>query len=51
MFAYDRNAATPGGVAPARRVCLFLGNGRVVRALTDQGWRLFDAAALWSASN
>ena len=31
-------------------VALFLGNGRVIRGLTDQGWRLFDAAATWAAS-
>ena len=51
LFAYDRDAATADGAAPARRVGLFLGNGRVIRALTDQGWRLFDAAALWCADN
>jgi hypothetical protein len=51
MFAYDRDAPTPTGAAPARRVGLFFGNGRVVRALTEQGWKLFDAAALWSAQD
>jgi hypothetical protein len=51
LFGYDREAPTATGIAPARRVGLFLGNGRVIRALNDQGWRLFDAAALWSAGN
>ena len=51
LFAYERGAATATGTAPARRVGLFLGNGRVIRALTEQGWRLFDAAALWCAAN
>jgi hypothetical protein len=51
MFSYERGAATAAGTAPARRVGLFLGNGRVIRLLTEQGWRLFDAAALWCASN
>jgi hypothetical protein len=48
IFGYERGAATIDGPAPARRVGLFLGNGRVIRALTDAGWRLFDAAATWS---
>jgi hypothetical protein len=49
LFGYERGANTATGPAPARRVGLFLGNGRVIRALTEQGWRLFDAAALWCA--
>jgi hypothetical protein len=51
MFAYERGALTVAGTAPARRVGLFLGNGRVIRALTEQGWRLFDAAVLWCADS
>jgi hypothetical protein len=48
MFGYDRGAVTASGVvAPARRVGIFLGNGRVIRALTEPGWKLFDAAVLW----
>ena len=49
LFGYERGAATASGAAPARRVGLFFGNGRVIRSLTEQGWRLFDAAALWCA--
>jgi hypothetical protein len=51
LFGYDRGAATATGTAPARRVGLFLGNGRVIRALTEPGWRLFDAAVLWAVEN
>jgi hypothetical protein len=52
MFGYERGAQTAAGLAPARRVALaFLGNGRVIRALTEQGWRLFDAAALWCTAD
>jgi hypothetical protein len=47
LFGYERGAQTASGTAPARRVAMFLGNGRVIRALTESGWRLFDAAALW----
>jgi hypothetical protein len=49
LFAYERGALTAGGAASARRVALFLGNGKVINSLTDAGWRLFDAAALWCA--
>ena len=51
VFGYERGAPTASGTAPARRVGLFLGNGRVIRALTEQGWRLFDAAVLWCAGS
>jgi hypothetical protein len=51
LFAYDRAAPTAVGAAPARRVALFLGNGRIIRALTEPGWRLFDAAVLWCADS
>jgi hypothetical protein len=50
VFAYERGDQTAAGRAPARRAGLFLGNERVVRALNDQGWRLFDAAVSWCAS-
>jgi hypothetical protein len=50
LFAYERGAQTAGVVAPARRVGMFLGNGKVIRALNDQGWRLFDAAVSWAAA-
>jgi hypothetical protein len=50
VFAYERGDLTAAGRAPARRAGLFLGNDRVVRALNDQGWRLFDAAISWCAS-
>jgi hypothetical protein len=49
LFGYERGANTMTGPAPARRVGMFLGNGRVIRVLTEQGWRLFDAAVLWAA--
>jgi hypothetical protein len=51
VFGYERGAATATGIAPARRVGLFLGNGRVIRALSEQGWRLFDAAVAWAAGS
>jgi hypothetical protein len=51
VFAYERGSEMPGGHAAARRVALFLGNGRVIRSLTPEGWRLFDAAVTWSASD
>lgn len=51
VFAYERGSEMPGGHAAARRVALFLGNGRVVRSLTPEGWRLFDAAVTWSAAD
>jgi hypothetical protein len=49
IFAYERGSEMPGGRAAARRVALFLGNGRVIRSLTPDGWKLFDAAVTWSA--
>jgi hypothetical protein len=51
VFAYERGSDMPGGRAAARRVALFLGNGRVIRSLTPDGWRLFDAAVAWSAAD
>ncbi len=52
IFAYERGATTAlGTTAAARRVGIFLGNGRIVRALTESGWRLFDAATLWAAGS
>ena len=51
LFGYERGAPTASGTAPARRVGLFFGNGRVIRALTEPGWRLFDAAALWATES
>jgi hypothetical protein len=51
IFGYERGSDMPGGHAPARRVGLFLGNGRVIRSLTPDGWRLFDAAVVWSAAD
>jgi hypothetical protein len=48
LFGYERGAPMVSGTAPARRVGLFLGNGRVIRALTEPGWRLFEAAASWA---
>jgi hypothetical protein len=51
IFGYERGSEMPGGRAAARRVALFLGNGRVIRSLTPDGWRLFDAAVAWSAAD
>jgi hypothetical protein len=51
IFAYDRGADMPGGRAAARRVGMFLGNNRVIGALTGEGWRLFDAAVTWCAAD
>jgi hypothetical protein len=51
VFAYERGSDMPGGRAAARRVGIFLGNGRVIRSLTADGWRLFDAAVSWSAAD
>jgi hypothetical protein len=51
LFAYERGSEMPGGRAAARRVGIFLGNGRVIRSLTTDGWRLFDAAVNWSAAD
>jgi hypothetical protein len=49
VFGFEKGATMEAGVAPARRAGLFLGNGRVVRSLTEQGWQLFDAAVTWCA--
>jgi hypothetical protein len=50
IFGYERGDFTADGRAPARRVGLFLGNEEIVRALNEQGWRLFDAAVGWCAA-
>lgn len=49
VFAYERGAAMPGLVAPARRVGFFLFE-ETAAALTDEGWALFDAAVRWCAA-
>jgi hypothetical protein len=51
FFAYERGSQMPGGRAAARRVAIFLGNSKVIRALTSEGWRLFDAAVTWSVAD
>lgn len=49
LFAVDSGDVLDGGrPAPARRAALFLFETGVPR-LTAEGWRLFDAAALWCA--
>jgi hypothetical protein len=48
LFGYDEGARLPYGVAPARRVGFFLQDDTPLH-LTDDGWRLFDAAVKWSA--
>jgi ferric-dicitrate binding protein FerR (iron transport regulator) len=48
VFAYERGAPMPGlAAAPARRVGFFLWDDNSP-LLTDAGWKLFDAAVLWS---
>jgi len=47
LFAYERGAAMPGLVAPARRVGLFFSD-TTATALTESGWKLFDAAVKWA---
>jgi hypothetical protein len=49
VFGYEKGDFTADGRASARRVGLFLGNDKIVRSLTEQGWRLFDAAVSWAA--
>ena len=48
IFAYDRGSAMPGGIAPARRLSLFLFD-HTAGTLTPEGWALFDAGVEWSA--
>ncbi|SRR5579885_1236561 len=48
IFAYESGAKMIGLAAPARRVGMFL-TDNVAVSLTDEGWRLFDAAVLWVA--
>ncbi len=47
LFAYERGAAMPGLVAPARRIGLFFGE-TTASTLDDAGWALFDAAVKWA---
>lgn len=46
VFRYERGAAMPGLVAPARRVGVFLFDWTAL-ALTDDGWALFDGSVRW----
>jgi hypothetical protein len=46
LFAYERGAKMPGGIAPARRVGFFL-HDQIATTLTSDGWSLFDAAVRW----
>jgi hypothetical protein len=48
IFAYERGAPMFGLAAPARRVGYFLDIQASTR-LTEEGWAMFDAAALWTA--
>ncbi len=50
IFAYERGAAMPRGRAPARRLGFFLFDD-TADALTEEGWRLFDAAVRWCAGD
>jgi hypothetical protein len=47
LFAYDKGAAMPALVAPARRLAFFQLGG----VLTDGGWALFDAAVTWALAS
>jgi hypothetical protein len=49
LFGYEKGAGLVTGVAPARRVALFLTADSAPR-LSATGWRLFDAAIAWAAS-
>ena len=46
-FGYERGAAMPELVAPARRVALFI-SATSAPLLTAAGWSLFDAAVAWA---
>ncbi|MDX2020735.1 MAG: SpvB/TcaC N-terminal domain-containing protein, partial [Deltaproteobacteria bacterium] len=47
IFAYTTGAAMVNGVAPARRVGLFVGDPTAA-SFTTAGGRLFDAAVIWA---
>jgi hypothetical protein len=47
VFGYEAGAAMTSGTAAARRVGFFLHDNSPT-ALTADGWKLFDAAALWA---
>ncbi len=47
LFVYDKGAYMPGLTAPARRVGFFVKDG-IASDLTDDGWKLFDAAVDWA---
>jgi beta-N-acetylglucosaminidase-like protein len=49
LFAYDAGAKMPGGIAPARRVALFLApEGLAPWLLGPRGRQLFEAALRWA---
>jgi hypothetical protein len=51
MFAYEKGAKNiMGDPVPARQVFFSLPNGQEAN-LTDDGWKLFDAAIQWAAQN
>ncbi len=50
IFSYEKGAEMVGLPAPARRVGLFFRMGGAA-SITDAGWSLFDAAALWAAES
>jgi hypothetical protein len=47
LYAYETGAAMNSGVAPARRVNLFLQNDTFA-SLNSDGLKLFDAAVIWA---
>jgi hypothetical protein len=47
IYAYEKGAMMVGVAAPARRVGLFV-HVEVPSRLTDDGWKIFDAAVDWA---
>jgi len=50
VFGYEKGAAMPGLVAPARRVGLFMSDSNSVTGLNSNGWALFDAGFSWATT-
>lgn len=47
LFAYEDGGTMSNGIAPARRVGIFMRDNSVVN-LSPQGWQLFDNAVCWA---
>lgn len=50
VYAYEEGASMVSGTAPNRRVGFFL-NDATGGAMTDEGWRMFEAAIRWATGN